>query len=129
MGSGVHLSYLIAEEILKIQDIPVTAEKYCNFVLSNKDNLFDLLNIRKRMKTGGVFNPERFVLKTTELLRNFSALPDFIVYRQCPSCRQKHFYLADALRPKDLKYKKKLSVKLMPLDGQISCPPIIWSCG
>ncbi len=196
MGSGVHLSYLIVEEILKIKDIPITATKYCNFVLKNKDNLFDLLNIRKRMKTGGAYNPERFVLKTTELLRNFSALkstyyivngldydpaqkskpfilnmlswmdvtpismrqaqyinraepmqtaktglmlytpgeggflplPDFIVYRQCPSCRQKHFYLADALRPKDLKYKNKLSVKLMPLGGQISCPPIIWSC-
>jgi len=194
MGSGVHISYLIAEEILKQKDIPVTAGRYAGFVLENKNLLFELLDMRKRMKSGRAFNPEHFVNKTTMVLRNFAALkavyyivngldydpsqknkpfilnllswmditpvsmrqdqyinraepmqtaktglmlytpgdggflplPDFIVYRQCPSCRQKHFYLADALRPQDLKYKNKLSVKLMPLGGERSCPPVIW---
>lgn len=169
MGSGVHLSYLIAEEILNQKNIPVTAGKYADFVLDNKDLLFELLDLRKRMKTGRTFNPEQFVMKTTIVLQNFAALkavyyivngldydpaqkskpfilnllswmditpismrqdqyinraepmqtaktglmlytpgdggffplPDFIVYRQCPTYRQKHFYLADALRPKD----------------------------
>ena len=195
MGSGVHISYLIAEEILKQKDIPLTASRYAGFVLENKDLLFELLDMRKRMKTGRTFNPEQFVNKTTIVLRNFAALkavyyivngldydpsqktkpfmlnllswmditpvkmrqnqyinraepmqtaktglmlytpgdggflplPDFIVYRQCTSCRQKHFYLADALRPLDLKYKNKLSVKLMPLGGEKSCPPVIWN--
>ena len=196
MGSGVHISYLISEEILKHKDIPVTAGRFAGFILENKDILFELLDMRKRMKTGRNFNPEYFINKTTNVLHNFAALkavyyivngldydpsqkskpfilnllswmditpismrqdqyinraepmqtaktglmlytpgdggflalPDFIVYRQCPSCRQKHFYLADALRPRDLKYKNRLSVKLMPLGGQSNCPPIIWSC-
>lgn len=47
MGSGVHLSYLIAEVILNQKDIPVTIGKYADFVLDNKDLLFELLDLRK----------------------------------------------------------------------------------
>lgn len=69
---------------------------------------------------------EQGVFFYTQRSKQFQILPDFLIFKKCPQCKKRHFYIADSLRLQDTTVDGGVSVRMVPVSEDHNCAPVKW---
>lgn len=69
---------------------------------------------------------EQGVFFYTQKSKQFQILPDFLIFKKCPQCKKRHFYIADTLRLRDSTVDGGVSVRMVPVSEDHNCAPVKW---
>jgi hypothetical protein len=69
---------------------------------------------------------EQGVFLYTRNSKQFQMLPDFLIYRKCPQCKKRHFYIADSMKLSDTHVKEGVSIRMNAVSDGENCAPVTW---